>query len=84
MRHHGNRVARTTDDVTGIGECLDQRFDLGLIGNLVLDVAADGEVDIALTILVTDVTQFTQGEDIENTLCACTYCPDLVTVSGYM
>jgi hypothetical protein len=39
---------------------------------------------VAITILVTDITEFAQGENVQDPLGAGLYCPDLITVCGHV
>ena len=61
---------------------LDQRLDLGLVVDHVLDVAADGEAHVAVRVPIADLAELAQGEDVEDALGAGAHRPDLVAALG--
>ena len=77
-----DRVLGTADDKTGFGYRIDQRLDLGFVGHNVFNIGADGETDITVSKLVSDIAQGAQGENVKNTLGTGLDGKNLVTAVG--
>jgi len=68
VRNHRHRVTGTANNEAFRSQLVDQRLNARLVAQHVLDVGADGEVDVAVGEFVADVTQLAQGVQVENTL----------------
>ena len=84
MRNHGHGIGGTTHHETGILKGLDQRLDLGLLGNHVLYVAANGETHVPISVLIANVTQLAYREDVQYALGSGLDRPNLIAAVGDM
>ncbi len=80
--HHRHRVAGAADrEALGL-QLVDQRRDLGFVGDHELDVGADGEADMALGVLVGDVAELADRPHVHLPLRAGAHRPHLVAAMG--
>ena len=63
---------------------VDQRFDFGLVGHHVFEIAADRETHMAIGVLIADVTELAQRIDIQNALGTGAHRPDFLAAVRHM
>ena len=84
MRERGDRVLCAANDKAGAFQCVNQRLNTGLFGDIKLRVGTYRKTDEAIRIVISNVTQCAHAEYIENALCARLDGPQLVSMISNM